>query len=352
MKLQKYLEQIQPLDQTAMAQARQNWNSVAKPLGSLGKLEDIITQIAGITGTPFPTLRKKAVVPFCADNGVVAEGVTQSGQEVTAIVARGFARGTTSVCRMAHVAGADVIPVDIGMAQAVEEPNLISRCVRRGTSNLAKEPAMTRQEAEQAVLVGIEMARYCKEKGYHLLAAGEMGIGNTTTSAAVISVLLNVPPEQVTGRGAGLSSEGLFRKIRAISDGISVNCPNPADGLDVLAKVGGFDLAGIVGLYLGGALYQIPVLMDGLIATTAALLAVRLCPAIQPYLIATHQSEEPATDMAMKALGLSPIIHAGMRLGEGTGAVAMMPMLDMALAVYQEAPSFAAIDLEAYTVQT
>lgn len=352
MNLQDYLNRITPLDDNAMAQSRQNWNSVAKPLGSLGKLEDLITQIAGITGTVWPDLTRKAVVPFCADNGVVAEGVTQTGQEVTAIVARGFARGTTSVCRMAKIAGADVIPVDIGMAERVDEPSMVQRCICRGTKNLAKEPAMTREQAEQAILTGIDMVRICKEQGYQLLAAGEMGIGNTTTSSAVVSVLLDVSVEQVTGRGAGLSSEGLQRKINAIRRGICVNQPDPSDPLDVLSKVGGLDIAGIAGLYLGGAIYHLPVLMDGFIAAAGALLAVRLCPTVGEYLIATHQSEEPATSMVMKALGLSPIIHAEMRLGEGTGAVALMPMLDMALAVYREAPSFSDIKVEAYTVQS
>lgn len=351
MNLRDYLQQIKPLDASVMSIVQKNWDSVAKPLRSLGKLEDLLIQIGGITQTPYPSLNKKAVVAFCADNGVVAEDVTQSGQEVTALVAKGFAQGTTSVCRMAQIAGADVIPVDIGMAVRVEEENLIQRAVRRGTANLAVEPAMSREEAEKAVLIGIDMVRLCKEKGYHLLAAGEMGIGNTTTSSAVVSVLLDAAPAAVTGKGAGLSSAGLERKIHAIERGIQVNQPDPTDALDVLSKVGGLDIAGMVGLYLGGAIYHIPVLMDGFIAAAAALAAVSLCPTLRTYLIPTHQSDEPATQLVMDALGLSPIIHANMRLGEGTGAVALMPLLDMALAVYSEAHSFDEIQLEAYTVQ-
>lgn len=351
MKLSDYLQQIAPLDKAVMEETRHNWDTVAKPLGSLGRLEDMIVQIAGIMGSPRPDLSKKAVISFCADNGVVTEGVTQSGQEVTAIVARGFARGTTSVCRMAKIAGADVIPVDVGMATEVDEPNLLNCCIRRGTGSLATEPAMTREEAEQAILTGIQMVKIHKDKGCRLLAAGEMGIGNTTTSSAIVSVLMGLAPEEVTGRGAGLSTEGLGRKINAIRRGIDCNCPDPNDALDVLSKVGGLDIAATVGLFLGSGIYHIPVLMDGFISAAAALAAVRLCPAIRPYLIATHCSDEPATQMVLEELGLAPIIHAGMRLGEGTGAVTMMPMLDMALAVYREAHSFEEIDLEAYTKQ-
>lgn len=351
MELEQILQGIEPLKQIAMEQAQANWDAVAKPLGSLGKLEDLITQIAGITGNASVSLDKKAVVAFCADNGVVAEGVTQTGQEVTGIVARGFARGTTSVCHMAHIAGADIIPVDIGMAQEVQETNLLQRCVRRGTGNLAKEPAMTRAEAVKAIAIGVDMVKQCKAQGYELLAAGEMGIGNTTTSSAVVSVLLNQPVERMTGRGAGLSTAGLERKVKAIEAGIVCNQPDPNDPLDVLSKLGGLDIAGITGLYLGGALYRVPVLIDGFIAVAAALVAVRLCPTVKQYLLASHCSDEPATSLVLSELGLDPIIRANMRLGEGTGAVALMPLLDMALAVYREAPSFAAIDMEAYQKQ-
>lgn len=351
MTLSELCSSIPPLNEAAMAQARNKWNSVAKPLGSLGKLEELVTQLAGITGTPLVDITRKAVVVFCADNGVVAEGVTQCGQEVTAAVARSMARGSSSVCRMARVAGASVVPVDIGMAEQVDEPQLLQRCIRRGTDNLALGPAMSRAEAERAILTGAELAKTLKEQGYQLLATGEMGIGNTTTSSAVISVLLNLPPEQVTGRGAGLSSAGLERKITAIRRTIGVNCPNPADPVDVVSRVGGLDIAGMIGLYLGGARWGIPVLMDGFISAAAAFCAVRLCPQVQAYLLPSHQSDEPATKLVMQALGLSPVLHAGMRLGEGTGAVALMPLLDMALAVYREAGSFDDIEMEAYTEQ-
>jgi nicotinate-nucleotide--dimethylbenzimidazole phosphoribosyltransferase len=252
---------------------------------------------------------------------------------------------------MAAVAGADVIPIDIGISREVTEPGVWQKNVRRGTANLAQEPAMTREEALQAIEIGSSIAQELKNQGYTLLATGEMGIGNTTTSSAVTAVLLNQPVERVTGRGAGLSTQGLKQKIRAISQGIALHQPDPNDPIDVLSKVGGLDLAGLTGLYLGGAAVHLPVIMDGFIAAAAALIAVRLCPAVRDYLIPSHQSGEPATAMLMKELNLSPIIQANMRLGEGTGAVTLMPLLDMALAVYRDTPTFETMNIEAYTEQ-
>ncbi len=352
MNLNETCQKIEPLNAAAMEQARRNWDSVAKPLHSLGKLEDLLVQIAGVTGSAQIDLSHKAVVALCADNGVVAEGVTQCGQEVTALVAENFARGTTPVCRMAQVAGADILPVDIGLCRRVTEPGVLQRAVRRGTADLAKEPAMSRAEAIQAIETGISLVQECKEKGYRLLATGEMGIGNTTTSSAVTAVLLGAPVEQVTGRGAGLSTAGLERKRAVISKAIALHQPDPNDSIDVLAKVGGLDLAGMVGLYLGGAAYHVPVVMDGFIAGAAALAAAGLCPAVRDYLIPSHQSSEPAVQLLMDALGLSPVLRAEMCLGEGTGAVALMPLLDMALAVYRDTPSFGEMHMEAYTEQT
>lgn len=351
MTLRELIREIQPVDQEAMARAEACWSQVAKPLGSLGKLEKLIVQIAGITGSEEISLDAKGVVSFCADNGVVEEGVTQCGQEVTANVAAGMAEGTSSVCRMARIAGADVYPVDIGMVRELDIPGLLQRNIHRGTANFTKGPAMTRTEAERAMLTGAELAREMQEKGCRLLAAGEMGIGNTTTSSAVVSVLLNLPVEQVTGRGAGLSTQGLRRKISAIRRGVEYNQPDPSDPVDVLAKLGGLDIAGMAGFYLGCALCHVPVILDGFISHAAALIAVRLCPAVKGYLLPSHLSDEPASRLVLEVLGLDPPIQAGMRLGEGTGAAALMPLLDMALAVYQ-APTFDELNMEAYTPQT
>ena len=348
MTVQDLCEQVQPLNREAVERSCCRWDAVAKPLGSLGELEKLVTRICGICGTDDPDLSRKAVLVFCADNGVVAEGVSQSPQAVTATVARSLARGTSSVCAMAKVAGADVLPVDVGMAERVNEQGLLDRCVRRGTDNLAEGLAMTRAEAERAILIGAELVRTLKEQGYGLLAVGEMGIGNTTTSAAVVAALLGLPPEQVTGRGAGLSDDGLVRKQYAIRRGLEMNHPDPEDPLEVLSSVGGLDIAAMLGVYLGGAVYRVSVVMDGYISAAAALCAVRLCPSLKDYLLPSHQSAEPAAALVMRALGLHPVLRAGLRLGEGTGAVALMPLLDMALAVYRSAGTFDDIGMEAY----
>ena len=348
MNLQEYLKQIAPPDEKAMAAARDHWNSIAKPIGSLGLLEDAVTQIAGLTGSPRVKLGKRAVLVFCADNGVVAEGVTQTGQEVTALVAGNMVKHDSSVCRMGEVARADVFPVDMGMIAPAEG---VRDChIRRGTGNLAKELAMTRVEAEKAVLTGIQLVGELKAEGYGVVATGEMGIGNTTTSSAMMAAFLGLEPAEVTGRGAGLSDEGLRRKIAAIEAGLRLHKPDPADALDVLSKVGGLDIAGICGAFLGGAIHRIPVLVDGFISAVGALAAQRLAPESRHAMLAAHVSAEPASKRLLDELGLKPMITAGLRLGEGTGAVAALPLLDMALAVYDGMVTFDNIGMEAYDV--
>lgn len=323
MTLEETLAMIKPLDENAMNIAKKRWNSIAKPLHSLGKMEELVIQIAGITGSPDMAVQKRALVPMCADNGVVEEGVTQTGQEVTAIVAENFLSGDTSACVMSRQCGTEVLPVDIGMVVDTRVPKDLK--VAYGTANMTKGPAMTRAQAVQALEAGIEMVRRLKEDGYGLLATGEMGIGNTTTSSAVASVLLNQPVETMTGRGAGLSGDGLTRKINAIKKAIEVNHPNPGDAIDVLAKVGGFDIAGMAGMFLGGAAFGVPVVIDGFISCVAALIAQRICPAAGEYMIASHVSKEPAAQLILKALGKEAVIHGEMCLGEGSGAVALFP---------------------------
>ena len=348
MTLEEVIQGIVPADQEAMSRAKARWDSIAKPLGSLGLLEDAVIRVAGMTGSPDVDLSRRAVVVMCADNGVVARGVTQTGQEVTAIVAENMSSGDTSVCAMSRQAGAEVVPVDIGTAVPVTGARIRQKCVRRGTANMTQGPAMSREEAVQAILAGVEIARELRGQGVKLLATGEMGIGNTTTSSALAAVLLNRPVEDMTGRGAGLSSEGLQRKIRAIETAIRVNRPDPNDVLDVLHKVGGLDIAGQAGVFLGGALCRTPVLVDGFISSVAALVAARLCPHCKDYMLGSHASEEPASQLVLAELNLRPFLYAGMRLGEGTGAVAVMPLLDMGLAVYREMTTFEDTNIEAY----
>lgn len=340
-------ESIPRFDEEAAQSARDHWNSVAKPIGSLGLLEDVVVQIAGITGSDRVRLARRFALPMCADNGVVAEGVTQAGQEVTALVAGNMAGGLSSICRMGVLADVEVVPVNVGMVY--DAAGVVNRCIARGTANMTQGPAMTRDQANRAIQVGLDMVGDLAKRGCDILVTGEMGIGNTTTSSAVASVLLGKPAEQMTGRGAGLSDKGLLRKIGVIERAVAVNRPDPSDAFDVLAKLGGFDIAAMTGVFIGGALHRIPVLVDGFISAVAALSAVRLCPACRHAIIATHVSAEPAGRMVLDELGLVPFIQAGMRLGEGTGAVCALPMIDMALAVYDGA-SFEDVGMEAYEV--
>ena len=351
MTLERTISAIRPLDEKSMTAARNRFANIAMPLGGLGLLQDAIVQLAGILGQPVPDISRRAAVVFCADNGVVAEGVTQCGQEVTAAVAENMGRGESTVCLMAKQLGMDVFPVDIGVAQPIKSEKVLQFSVRRGTANFAHEPAMTRKEALESVEIGIKMAEMCAEKGYSLLIGGEMGIGNTTTSSAVAAVLLGRPAAEMTGRGAGLSDEGLHRKIHAIERGIAVNHPNAADPLGVLAALGGFDIAGLCGVFLGGALEKIPVIMDGFISGVAALCAVRLCPAAAKAVFASHASSEPAARLVLDALHKKPLITADLHLGEGTGAVASLPLWDMALAVYNHCYSFTEGGIAPYTPQ-
>ena len=349
--LTKLLAEITPPDSEAETAARRHWDSLAKPLGSLGLLEDAVVRIAALTGKVQVSLGKRTLVVFCADNGVVAQGVTQTDSSVTAAVACSLARGSSTVCPMARVARCEVRPVDVGMLDFPGYAGVLDRRIQNGTGDISMGPAMSREACIRAVLAGAELAREQKQAGADILAGGEMGIGNTTTSSAVVSVLLGVEPERVTGRGAGLSTDGLARKVEAIRRAIAVNAPDPQDPIDVLAKVGGLDLAAMCGFYLGCARYRVPVVLDGLISTVAALCAVRLCPNAKGALLSSHVSAEPAGHMVLEALGLEPLITAQMRLGEGSGAVAALPLLDLALAVYGAGQTFGELGIEAYTPQ-
>ena len=303
MTLEETMQKIRPVDAAAMAAAKQHWDGLGKPLGSLGRLEKALIQIAGIQRTGDVHIDRKALVIMCADNGVVEEGVTQCGQEVTATVAENFLDEKSCVAIMCRRAGTKICPVDIGMA--VDTPR-------------------------------------------EMLATGEMGIGNTTTSSAMTAVYLGLDVETVTGRGAGLSSHGLQRKIHAIKQAIAVNQPDPEDPLDVLAKVGGLDIAGMCGLFLGGAAQQMPVVMDGFISQVAALTAVRLVPECADYILASHVSEEPGANILLKALEKDAFLTCGMRLGEGSGAVALFPILDFASDIYHKMSTFVQADIVEY----
>lgn len=338
----------EPLDAHAMEQARARLDDIAKPIDGLGQFEKILVQLAGIQRTADIGCERRAVLVMCADNGVVEEGVAQTSDEVTALVAANMAAGRSSVNRMAAVAGADVLVTDIGIRGALSCENVRARKIRNGTANFAREPAMTRQEALAALHEGIVWARECRDQGYSLLGVGEMGIGNTTTATAVCCALLGLSPERMTGRGAGLDDEGLVRKRAVISRAIEGYRLERADALTALAAVGGLDIAGIAGVMIGGALCRMPVVLDGLITEAAALVADRLVPGVRRYLIASHLGREPLCQAVTEELALHPVICADMALGEGTGAVMLLPLLDMALSVYRQNDSFAQMHMEGY----
>ena len=329
--------------------AQYRWDHVAKPLNSLGKLEKLIVMIAGVQNTPDVRIDKRCALVFCGDHGVVAEGVSQSGSEVTGLVAKSIAEGTANINLMAGAPNTDVLAVDMGMVSTV--PGTIDRRIAAGTQNMVHGPAMTRVQAEQAIQAGIDLVGEMKAHGYQIIATGEMGIGNTTASTAMACALLGCTPEELTGRGAGLSDAGLIRKREAITRALEVNQPDANDPIDALSKVGGFEIAGMAGAFLGGMQHGVPVIIDGVISAVAALVAARICPAAVDAMLPSHMSREPAMVRIMAELGMEPILHADMALGEGTGAVALLPLLDMALRVYHGPHTFDDLGMAAYTPQ-
>lgn len=341
--------QINALNQSAMDEARRRWDAVAKPLHSLGYLEDIIARIAGVQETGDVALSPRCVLIFCADHGIVAQGVSQVGQEVTALVARSIAQGTANVNLMADVSHTPVFAVDAGMAVDLDLPAIIRKKTRCGTRDMSKGPALTRAEAEDAIQAGIDTVREMKEKGQALIAVGEMGIGNTSATAAISCALLGMTVDEAVDRGAGLDDAGLIRKRRAVQCALDVNRPDPDDPVDVLAKVGGLEICAMAGAFLGGMSSRVPVIMDGEIVEAAALAAYRLCPAAREFMFASHMGHELPARRIMDELGLTPLIYADMALGEGTGAAAVLPLLDMAQRVYAGVHTFEDLGMAAYT---
>lgn len=336
------------LDQAAMQRARQQWDRIAKPIHGLGRLEDVIVQLAGIQGSVQIRLQRRAMLVFCADNGVTEQGVTQTDSSVTAIVADNIAEGRASISKMCRRGRADVYAIDIGIRGVTHSAKIVQKKIAQGTKDFIKEPAMSGEEAKQAILTGIALVRDALSEGYTLLGTGEMGIGNTTTGSAVAAALLGLPIETAVGRGAGLSDAGLKRKKEVIEAAISKYGLQKADAFTVLRHVGGFDIAGMAGVFIGGAMYGVPVIIDGMISAVAALVAEKLCVGVKDYMLASHISREPCMQAVMEYLGLTPIIHAELALGEGSGAALLFPMLDMAEAVYQNEETFEKNKIEPY----
>ncbi len=338
--LEETLRSITDVDRETERLARTRVNNLAKPMGSMGRLEDLYVQLAAITGELLPVLERKGIVVMSGDHGIVEEGIVTGRQEVTLIQTRNFVRGLTGVCALAQAAGADIIPVDVGIAAEGDIPGVRREKVRQGTANFTKGPAMTREEAAASLEAGIRVARELLGQGYGILGTGEMGIGNTSPSSAMLSVLTGADPEAVTGMGANLPAELIPRKIEVIRRGIALNRPDPQDPLDVLAKVGGLEIGGMAGVMLGCAACRRPVIVDGFISTVAALLAVRLKPEARAYMIPSHKSLEKGACLASEVLGFTPYLDLDMRLGEGTGAALMFGILDAAVSMSRQMASF------------
>ena len=322
-------------------QIKRKWDTIAKPLDSMGRFEDLIAKIGAIQGSLEPKLDKVCLLVFCADNGIVEEGVSQSGQEVTAICAKNIGAGKSAAGVMAKALGIDILTVDIGIAATEEIPNVINKKVRAGSRNFIKEAAMSWAECESAVQTGFELAGQCSKK-YQAICIGEMGIGNTTTSAALAAGLLGLSAQNVCGRGAGLSDQGLFKKISVVDQAIKKYDLYKKPAHEVLECVGGFDIAGMAGLYIGAKKYGIPVILDGAISLTAALVAEKIEAGCKDILIPSHKSREPLVQKICEELGedFYPVIDGRMALGEGSGAVMMTGLLKSALEVYYHALKF------------
>jgi nicotinate-nucleotide--dimethylbenzimidazole phosphoribosyltransferase len=341
-RLSDVTSRITPLDMAAMAAARERQDSLTKPRGSLGRLEELSITLAGITGTSRPHVPRKAVIVLVGDHGVARAGVSAYPQEVTAQMVQNFLAGGAAINVLARRAGARVVVADLGVAADIPPHSAIVRKkIGYGTRNLADGPAMTLEEAVAAITAGIEIVDAEVDRGLDLVATGDMGIGNTTASSAIVAAIIERAVADVTGRGTGVDDEGWRRKVATIEHALEVNRPDPTDPLDVLAKVGGYEIAGLVGVILGAAARRLPVIVDGFISGTAALVATELCPRVRDYLIAGHMSVEIGHRLLLERLELVPLLNLNLRLGEGTGAVMAMHLVDDAVAVLDEMATFA-----------
>lgn len=340
--LKEIINGIRPVDPDLLAQAQANLDDLTKPPGSLGRLEELAKQVVGLTGELRPTVWPKLVVTFAADHGVVKEGVSAFPQEVTPQMVLNFLAGGAGINVLARHVGAEVWVVDVGVAHDFGRvQGLIDRKLAQGTENMAAGPAMSRELAEKSVLVGVELASKAAAKGFKALATGEMGIGNTTPASAIAAVFTGLSAAEVTGRGSGLDETGLKAKVAVIERALELNRPDPADPLDVLAKVGGLEIGAIAGLCLGGAASRIPVVVDGFISTAGALVATKLCPELSDYLVAAHRSVEVGHMAMLKEMGLNPLMDLDFRLGEGTGAAMGLSLVEAAVRILTEMATFA-----------
>lgn len=359
MKLEELISiKIDAPDKSVYKTVKAEWDHISKPLDGLGDFEELICKIAAIRGTENPTIKKRAEIVFCADNGIIEEGVSQSTKEITKSVAMALGSGISSACTLARFANVDVIPVDVGIDSVDKIDGVRNMKVRKGTRNFLLEPAMTYEETLKAIECGINLVKELSDQGYEIISTGEMGIGNTTTSAAVLSQVLRIDSDKVTGRGAGLDDIGFSRKKQVIKEaGEKYNfdaCPKEIDDPEknriftILRTLGGLDIAALTGSFIGAAICRVPIVIDGVISATAALVAERLVHGVKDYVIASHSGREAGCMAVLKELGLSAYLNGNMALGEGTGALMLFPVLDMVLDFYNNAAKFSDYKIEEY----
>ena len=340
-KLKLIISRIKSPEKKYYELAQEKLDNLTKPLGSLGRLEELARQIVGITGNLKPVLDKKYIFTMAADHGVVDEGISAYPREVTSQMVYNFLNGGAGINVLSKHVGAEVVVVDMGVAVDLEKSlSLIIKKVGYGTKNMAKGPAMTKEEAASSVIAGIDIVEQYVKTGAKIIGTGDMGIGNTTSSSAIISVVAGVDPLMVAGYGTGLDDKGLVNKIEVIKKAISLNKPDPDDGLDILSKIGGFEIGGIAGLIIGSAYMKIPVVIDGFISGAGAIVAEKLCPASKEYMIASHQSVEKGHKIMMEKLGLKPLFNLDMRLGEGTGAALGIGLAEASVKILNEMATF------------
>ena len=340
-KMNHILADIKPLNQEVMAEALKRQDDLTKPQGSLGQMESLSIQIAGIKGNPRPRLTHKVIFTLAGDHGVTKEGVSAYPSEVTPQMVYNFLRGGAAINVLARYVGARVVIADLGVASILERhPDLRDRKVAMGTRNMAKGPAMSKEEAIRSIEAGMGLVEEELSKGMDILGTGDMGIGNTTASSAITAALTGAEVAAVTGRGTGVDDRGWEKKVKVIQKALELNRPNPKDAIDVLSKVGGFEIGGIAGVILAGARYRVPIVLDGFISGAAALIAAALSPHVKPYLIASHQSVEGGHKIILDHLGLKPLLNLGLRLGEGTGAALGISLVEASLKILDQMATF------------
>ena len=342
-------------DPEILKQSKAKWDGIAKPIDGLGSFEEIICRIAAVQENVIPAVDRKAHIIMCSDNGIFEEGVSQTSQKVTRDVAELMGQRKSSVGMMAEGYPIDMFVYDIGINSETTPEGVINAKVRKGTENFLKKPAMEEAECLAAVRTGIDAVKACKGKGYQIISTGEMGIANTTTSTALLCALKGLSPKDFTGKGAGLTDSGLKNKIQVIEKGIRLyredndqEITSKENVFEIVRSLGGLDIAGLTGVFIGGAIYHIPIVIDGVISAVAALVAERLVPGCRDYMLASHMGREQGMKVVLEELSLKPVIHADLALGEGTGAILLFPMLDMAMSLYRSGTSFGDTDIDQY----